>query len=113
MDKLIEEISALKYPIKEIDAFDNDEIRLVGLAHNSAIDNVLELLESHKPKELDTPDSDGGWWFIPNYATAVFDIEYFYINVDVYNKLMIPTSRKGKWIKANPPWFQKEDGLNV
>ncbi len=44
-----------------------DKCDLIGMSlygYNQAIDDVLELIESYKPKWVDRPDESSDWWFL-------------------------------------------------
>jgi len=99
MKELIEEIKTLV-----------DKCDLIGMSlygYNQAIDDVLEIIESSKPKWIDSPDKKGSWWFLsPDETVSCATI--IEVGGELYREerdthIYHTSSYIGKWQKAIMP----------
>lgn len=68
------------------------------------INDIITIIESYKPKELDKPDSEGWWWF--SCSGVLFPVELFYkdgiltfIDRGIFRTVDEKRFERGKWIK--------------
>ena len=99
MKELIEKIKGLV-----------DKCNLIGMAlygYNQAIDDVLKIIESSKPKWIDSPDKKGSWWFLsPDETVSCATI--IEVGGELYREerdthIYHTSSYIGKWQKAIMP----------
>ena len=102
--ELIDKIRALKISKYAISIAENDEMSMVGIARNHAIDEVLKIIESYKPKWVDNP-SPNGWYWITNFCNM--DIQCVHVFETKFRGSLGGrfdiTEYKGKWTKADQP----------
>ena len=101
MKELIEEIKTLV-----------DKCDLIGMSlygYNQAIDEVLETIESCKPKVLDNPDPECGWYYfsMDKKSHNSFPSGFYWLNSlggyrvrTDFNSFVDVSNFEGKWIKA-------------
>ena len=99
MKELIEKIKGLV-----------DKCNLIGMAlygYNQAIVDVLKIIESSKPKWIDSPDKKGSWWFLsPDETVSCATI--IEVGGELYREerdthIYHTSSYIGKWQKAIMP----------
>jgi len=100
MKELIEEIKTLV-----------DKCNLIGMSlygYNNAIDDALELIQSHKPKALDEPESECGWYYFKKDKESHNSLPsgYYWLNScggyrvkTDFNTFTDVSNFEGKWIK--------------
>jgi len=92
--ELIEKIESFRK--KNIDIA---PIREEIIGYNNAIDDVLEIIGSYKPKVLDQPDSKGWWWVYDD-----IEEEWFPIFIHVPGAVIVNID-SDRWIKADTSIF--------
>lgn len=96
MKELIEKIKGLV-----------DKCNLIGMSlygYDTAIDDVLEIIESHKPRWVDKPEPNG-WYWIADFCNM--DIQCVYVFETKFRGSLGGRfdigDYKGKWQMANLP----------
>ena len=92
--ELIEKIESFRK--KNIDIA---PIREEIIGYNNAIDDVLEIIGSYKPKVLDQPDSKGWWWVYDDIEEEWFPVFILVPGVVIVN------INCDRWIKADTSIF--------